>query len=68
MQLWDIQASCTDISLANAGKRTTGINFALPICAILIGSSLYRNLEFSPFRVKQPALSLVYFIALLFLA
>jgi multisubunit Na+/H+ antiporter MnhG subunit len=43
-------------------------NFALSVCAILIGSALYRNLEFSPFSVKQPALSLVYFLTLLLVA
>lgn len=43
-------------------------NFALSVCAILIGSALFRNLHFSPFSVDQPALSLIYLLTLLFVS
>lgn len=40
--------------------------FTLWICAIIIGTSLFRNVDFRNFSVSQPALSLVYLLTLLF--
>lgn len=40
--------------------------FTLWVCAIIIGASLIRNIDFRNFSVTQPALSLVYFLTLLF--
>jgi hypothetical protein len=37
-----------------------GINFALTIIALIVGSAALRNVEFSTLSVRQPALTALY--------